>query len=281
MIRLCAFADEASEDLRGQIMALRKNEISLLEIRTVSGKNVKDFSLEEAKEYAKFLKENGIEVFSIGSPLGKVDISINIDEYLLTVRHICKIANIFETDKVRVFSFFNAYSQGEKVMEYLSKMVEVAKEYGVELYHENEKDVYGDIDVRVSEILEKVKGIKSIYDPANYLYCSQSADQTAYLEKKADYFHMKDAIFGKCQIVPVGHGDGKVDELIKGIKGDKVLSVEPHLAIFSGYSQIDKSELKNKFSYASNEEAFDAAVSAVKDLLIKAGYREEKGIFIK
>lgn len=281
MICLSAFADEAADSLQGQIEALKRNGISYLEIRTVNGKNIKDFTIEEATSYAKELKENGIKVFSIGSPLGKVDISIDFSTYLETVRHICKLANIFETTRIRVFSFFNAFEQREKVVSYLKEMVDVAKEYGVELYHENEKDIYGDIDTRVDDILVNVPGLKSIYDPSNYLFCGQAADQTAWLQEKADYFHIKDSIYGTCQIVPAGYGDGKIEELVKNITEDKVLSVEPHLAIFAGYSQIDATELKNKFRYASNTEAFDAAVAAIKEVLGKAGYKEQNGNFLK
>ena len=52
MIKLCAFADEAESSLDGQISALKRNNIPYLELRSIAGKNVKDFSLEEAKEYA-------------------------------------------------------------------------------------------------------------------------------------------------------------------------------------------------------------------------------------
>jgi hypothetical protein len=38
--------------------------------------------------------------------------------------------------------------------------------------------------------------------------------------------------------------------------------------------------MKHKFTYTSANEAFDAAVSALKALLIQAGYKEEKGVFI-
>ena len=43
-MRLCAFADEASNDLQGQIEALLRNNIGLLEIRGVDGENIKDIS---------------------------------------------------------------------------------------------------------------------------------------------------------------------------------------------------------------------------------------------
>ena len=58
MIKLCAFADEAESSLAGQIAALKRNDISYLELRSIAGKNVKDFSLEEAKEKAKKAKSD-------------------------------------------------------------------------------------------------------------------------------------------------------------------------------------------------------------------------------
>lgn len=281
MIYLSAFADEAADSLQGQIAALKRNGISYLEIRTVDGKGIKDLTIEEAVAVQNTLKENGIKVYSVGSPLGKVDIDVDFPEYLQTVRYVCKLANVFETDKVRVFSFFKAFEERDKVIAYLKEMVAVAKKYGVELYHENEKDIYGDIAERVDDLLKNVPGLKSIYDPSNYLFCGQAPEQTAWLQEKADYFHVKDSLLGTCQIVPAGYGDGKIDELIANIKGDKVLSVEPHLKVFAAYSQIDGTELKHKFHYATNTEAFDAAVSALKALLVQAGYQEKNGAFIK
>ena len=44
-MKLCAFADEASVDLQGQIEALKRNNISLLEIRGVDGENIKDMEI--------------------------------------------------------------------------------------------------------------------------------------------------------------------------------------------------------------------------------------------
>ena len=281
MIYLSAFADEAADSLLEQIKALKKNNIPYLELRTVDGIGVKDLTVQKAKEVKRILDENEIKVYSIGSPLGKVDISVDIEEYMNVVRHICVLANIFETTRVRVFSFFNAFEQREKVITYLNKMVAVAKEYGVELYHENEKDIYGDIAERVEDVLTNVNGLKSIYDPSNYLFCGQAPEQTAWLQKKTDYFHIKDSILGTCQIVPAGYGDGKIDELVANITEDKVLSIEPHLKVFKAFSQIDSTEMKHKYYYESNAEAFDAAVAALKDLLKKAGYKEINGAFVK
>ena len=53
MLQLCAFADEAGSSLVEQIAALRRNRIPNLELRSIDGKNVLDFTEDEARAYAK------------------------------------------------------------------------------------------------------------------------------------------------------------------------------------------------------------------------------------
>ena len=282
MIELCAFADEASASLQGQIKALKRNGISYIELRSIDGKNVSDFTEEEAKAYQKTLEENKIYVWSIGSPLGKADIETDFSEYEKKVRHVCRLAQIFKTDKIRMFSFFHANEKAEKVYRCLQKMVEIGREYGVQMCHENEKDIFGDIAERVQKIMENVDGLKYIYDPANFLQCGEPADKTLDLfHDKTEYFHIKDVIAESGALVPAGYGDGKIPTLIERISGDKVLTLEPHLAVFDAYKSIDNTEMKHKFTYASADEAFDAAVAALKGILKEKGYKEIGGGFEK
>lgn len=282
MIKLCAFSDEASDSVEGQITALSRNNIKLIELRSIGGVNVKDFNDEQARDYAKKLVENGIKVWSIGSPLGKIDIAENFSEYEKTVRRVYEIANIFECDKVRVFSFYNAYGESEKVFENLRRMVKIAGEYGITLYHENEKGVYGDVVGRVENIAVNVSGLKFVFDPANYV--QEGEDVIAALKKvgkRTAYFHIKDAIKGSGEIVPAGEGNGEIEKLISLVTGDKVFTLEPHLSLFTAYSAIDDTELKNRYHFATNDESFDFAVNALKNLLKKQGYKETADGFVK
>jgi len=284
MIKLAAFADEASSSLSGQIEALKRNGIYYLEIRGVNGKNIADISAAEAHGYARELSAAGIKVWAIGSPIGKVRIDSDLEEHRERLRHICSLAKIFETDKVRMFSFFGAYDSEEKVIRELSKMVSIAAEYGVELYHENEKAIFGDTLERVLRIIERVEGLRVIYDPANFIEVGEDSAKTlAALHSKTHYFHIKDVIASTGEIVPAGYGDGRISELIARIPEnvDKTLTLEPHLKVFGGYSEIDATEMKNKFTFDSNDAAFDAAASALKDLLIKQGYSKALGGYKK
>lgn len=282
MIKLCAFSDEASSSLEGQIQALNKNNIPFMEVRGINGKSVINFSLDEAKEFNKQMIDGGVSVWSIGSPLGKIDINDDFIAYKDKIRHVCEIANIFNAKNIRMFSFYNAYNERNKVIDYLNQMVEIGNEFNVFMCHENEKDIYGDVADRAVDVLDNVKGLKCVYDPANFIQSGEKADKTlSLLHHRAYYFHIKDVIEATGQIVPAGFGDGKVDKLIADIADDKVLTLEPHLTVFAGYSQMDKTEMKHKFTYASSVEAFDSAVNATKYLLAKAGYRELKGEFVK
>lgn len=283
MIKLCAFADESASSIEGQIEALKRNNIDYLELRSVDGKNVSKLTDEEALAIYDKLNASDVKVWSIGSPLGKVDIECDFEEYKNTARRICKIAKIFHTDRIRMFSFFHAYEKSEKVHKYLKEFTDIAKEENVTMYHENEKDIYGDVLKRVVEILDRNSELHSVYDPANYIQTGEYADDTLNaLVDRTDYFHIKDVIRSTGELVPAGYGDGKIDKLIEMIgKRDVVLSVEPHLAIFKGFAQIDKTEMKNKFTFSSNEEAFDAAVNSLKKVLNEAGYTEENKVFVK
>ena len=79
MIRLCAFADEADASLRGQIAALKKNGIGLIELRGINGTNISKITEDEARKYKSELDEGGISVWSIGSPIGKIKITDDLD----------------------------------------------------------------------------------------------------------------------------------------------------------------------------------------------------------
>ena len=284
MIKFAAFADEADSALEGQIAALKRNNIEYIELRGIYEKNISEVSLEEAEAYAEMLSKENIKVWSIGSPIGKIKISEYGEEHKNKLRHICKLAKIFGTDKIRMFSFFEAYENEDKVFSALSEMRDIAQSFGVGLYHENEKEIYGDTLERVLKIMKNVDGLHYVYDPANFVDVEEDASRALEaLYATTDYFHIKDVIADTHELVPAGYGDGRIDSLVSMISEseDKVLTLEPHLAIFQGYAQIDSTEMKNKFHFDSNNDAFDAAANALKKILIAQGYKETKGGYVK
>ncbi len=282
MIRLCAFADESGNALEEQIAGLKRNGISLLEIRNVNGKNVMELTDEEAKAIKARLDQEGIKIWSLGSPIGKKDITVSEEEYLADVRRGVELARIFGCENIRMFSFFKAYENPEKVMKLMKKTAEIGKETGIKMCHENDKTLYGDTMKRVQEVLAAAPGLYYVYDPANYIQVGEKAKDTlAEMAPRAYYFHIKDVVAETGEVVPAGYGDGDLKGLVSRITDDKVLTVEPHLKIFDGYALNDSTALKTKFKFESNVEAFDAAVAAIKKILREAGYVEKDGVFVK
>ena len=182
-----------------------------------------------------------------------------------------------------MFSFFLPYEKRFEyraaVIERLTLMVNEAEKHGITLCHENEAAIYGEKPFEVADILENVSGLGGIFDPANYRMAG--ADVLAGIDAtfvNFKYMHVKDAIYSEQMIVPAGEGEGKIAEIInimdKKIDGDVYLTLEPHLHVFDAYKDIDEHELRGKYKFGSNEEAFAFAANALKNLLLENGYTE-------
>ncbi len=281
---ITGFADEAAGDLNGQIAALKRNNMGYIEVRNVNGKCIIDYSEEELEAIAKEFSAAGIKVSSVGSPIGKYNITDDFEPHFERFKKAVKTAQILGTKYIRMFSFFipegeKATDYREEVMKRLNVLVEYAEKEGVQLCHENEAKIYGCLPTEVKDILENVKGIRGIFDPANYIM--DDADITWAVDNTKqyiEYLHIKDATLDGHIIVPAGYGDGKIPEVlekISAVKDDETfVSVEPHLYKFTGYSNIDSRELKHKFHFENQNESFDAAVNALKNILTNLGYKE-------
>ena len=285
MVKYClsAFADEAADSLDEQIKALKENRIAFIEPRNIDGKPIMKLTDDELKEMKKKLDEAGIKVNSLGSPIGKYPIEDDFEPHLNLFKRALEICKILGTDKMRMFSFFVKQDELSKwrddVINRLKIMAELAKEAGVTLCHENESLIYGQMPREVKEILTVVPEIHGIFDAANYRMNDGDIDLgiDATLTRLA-YLHIKDAIYSTQTIVPAGEGEGKIamvlDKVNEELDGSIYLTLEPHLMQFFAYKDIDEHELKGKYTFNTNREAFDFAVKSLKALLKDNGYTE-------
>lgn len=273
---LGAFADEAGNDIDVQIQAMLDNGVKHLEARTVGDKNFVKFTCDEAKELKAKLDANGLRIWSVGSPLGKINIKDAMEPHLELVKHTIELANVVGAERIRMFSFF--MPQGEdpaiyrdEVMERLSRMLDVARGSGVMLCHENEKEIYGDVASRCNDILRTFPEMGGIFDPANFIQCEQDTlEAWELLKDRIDYMHIKDCM-ADGTVVPCGKGIGHVPEIVKMFRaqGGTQLTLEPHLMLFDGFAYLEQDEAKTQmgFVYKTQREAFDAAVAALKESL--------------
>ena len=273
--RLYAFADEASKEMDGQIRAMLRNGLQGLEIRGVDGENVSKITLEKAKEVRKKLDDNGLITWSVGSPIGKIKLDADFEAHLDTFRHTLEIAHILGAENLRLFSFYTkgfdpADCRGQ-VMDWMGRMLEVGKDSGINLCHENEKGIYGDTALRCRELLDTFPVLKGIFDPANFVQCNEDTVAAWQLLKdKIHYLHIKDAV--GINVVPAGMGDGNVPYILKEYlaQGGSAMTLEPHLKVFDGLKELEapgEESVVGKFTYPDSDAAFDAACNALKTIL--------------
>ena len=271
---LSAFADEASESLEGQITALKRNGISHMEIRGVGGKPVIDYSEEEIKKIAGALSKEGISVSAVGSPIGKVNITDDLEAHFKRFCHTVEAARILGANRIRMFSFYlpegtDPEDYAEKVYGEVSRMCDYAGKKGVICCHENEKGIFGDTAPRVKQLYDHCAGLRGVFDPANFIQCGQpTLPAWELLAPYVEYMHIKDAL-ADGSVVPAGCGEGHLPELLEQYQG-KVLTLEPHLAVFEGLASLEQEGARSDvptYRYASNREAFAAAAAALRKLL--------------
>lgn len=277
-MNIYAFADEASPWIKEQILAMQKNELAGLEIRNVDKVNIASISDSKAREVKKRMDEANLKVWSIGSPIGKID--IEKDDFLLhteSFKRTLELAEILGAENIRLFSFFtpqeNRNEYKEQVIERLAGFLEVAKGTNITLCHENEKGIYGDVPERCLEIHRALPEIKAIFDPANFVQCEvDTLKAWEMLKPYVTYLHIKDAL-ADGSVVPAGKGIGNLSYILDDFRknGGRCVTLEPHLSVFEGLKNLEKEEessvVGNVYQYASNEEAFDAAVLALRELL--------------
>lgn len=283
---LSAFADEAGGGIKEQIAALKAHGMTHIEPRGLDEGNISLYSVEQAKELKKILDDNGIGVSAIGSHYGKIEITDDFAPHFDNFKNCVEVANILGTERIRMFSFFFTKGQSleeyrDEVFERLDKMCSYSLANGVWCCHENEKDIYGDIDTRCLEIYKTFEGkIKGIFDPSNFIQCGvQILPAYELLKDYIDYIHVKDCLYDGGKVRPAGLGDGNIVELLTRFAKDKdgshFLTLEPHLKVFDGLKDLETEggtadQLKDDYTYPTNRAAFDAAADALDECLKKA-----------
>lgn len=286
---LSAFADEASKTLEGQIAALERNHFSYIEPRDIDG-GILTKTNDELADIRARLDDHGIKVYSLGSPIGKYKVELPFQPHWEKFLRALEICNLLGAKYMRIFSFFTPQEEltqrRETVLSRLRLMTERAKADGITLCHENESKIYGQNPAQVRDILTHIPGLMGVFDAANLIMNQQDPiEGFEATREKLQYIHVKDAIAKYQTTIAVGNGEGRYDEILKKVDamtdGIVTLTLEPHLFGFKAYKNIDSHELKTAVKYESADQAFDAAATALRNLLASLGYHEENFVWTK
>lgn len=273
---ISAFADEYSPNLDVQLKALKENGIPAIEPRNVSGTNISSLRDEQLAEMAKKVKDAGIKVSSIGSPLGKIQLTDPMQPHLELTERTCVIAKALGCERIRIFSF---YMPKDKKREYrsevlsrLNAMLDIADKYGITLCHENEGGIYGEEPEMCLDLLESLgHRLKCVFDMGNFTL-GKYDPWNAYclLKDKIDYFHIKDGTM-KMEIVPPGLGEGRIGDILadyaKTANRDVFITLEPHLQTFEGLKKLTNSVFSYPYAYETAEGAFVDALKRLRSLI--------------
>ncbi len=210
--------DEVADSLEDGIKFLKEHNINSAEIRTINGKNIAHFSIEETRKLKETLNLNGLTISSIASPLFKwysgnqvtenkadlfgVNPFLSIEEKKVMIRKIIDQACILETDKVRIFSGLKPDKENSDLPKEESDLLifalEVAKEKGIQLMLENEPVCYiSKIEDYINIFISgKYSGLRAWFDIANVYEEGEVISQSDLyqLAPYISYFHLKDPV---------------------------------------------------------------------------------------
>lgn len=272
---ISAFADEYSDSFDTQLEALNSFGLSHIELRFIDGKNIADITSDERRMIGEKLKNAGITVSAVGSPLGKINLAEDFTAHLEKARRVFETAVFLGTKNIRVFSFYLPDGKSrddcrDEVFDKFGRMADLADEFGVTLCHENEAKIYGESPERCLDLLSRFGGrVKCVFDMGNFVLDGYSPYPDAYglLKDYIEYFHIKDSLYAGA-IVPAGCGEASIGEILHAYRSeyarDVLLSIEPHLETFGGLNKLVGKKFDNPYKFKSKEEAFAEAVRRTK-----------------
>lgn len=282
-VKISGFADEASPALSEQVKILKELKMSYVEMRGVDGDNLIFHTDDKVREIRSVLDAEGIRLSALGSPLGKINITDPFQPHFEAFKRAIEIAHMMDCRNIRMFSFFIPEADAPavyeaEVMDRLGQFVDYAKANDTVLLHENEKGIYGAKAPECRKLMETFYGdhFKAIFDFANFIQVGQDTLEAYELLKDyVVYIHVKDALSADGSVVPAGHGDGHIAEILGKLKErgfEGVLSLEPHLFDFAGFKALEQNgesmEHKNT-KVLSGQDAFRLAHSSLMEILEK------------
>src|SRR5688572_3898506 len=201
MLELCAFADEISPDLTEQIRVCRACGVGRVELRSVGNVNVLDFDRATRTRIRTDLRDAGIAVACIGSPIGKVSVTEPWDAYVERFKLAVEAAEFFGARMIRVFSYYPPEG-GEGIAHYRDEVlrrmrakVDYVAGRGVMLVHENESRIFGERGQACLDLMRAIDSpnLRSAFDFANFIVGlgEKPIDNWPMIKPYTVHFHIK------------------------------------------------------------------------------------------
>lgn len=266
MYQLGIISDEVSADFEHACKLISEWGLPYVELRTMEGKNILELSESELNKVEASLKRYDLKVCAIASPALKSprdgkpkkvegDFQLEGDEsfegQLDLIRRSAALAKRFDTDKIRIFTFWRedwSDALAEDVAAKLARAAELAEDLGVVLAVENEHICVAGTGQELSQVFERLEAqtspevfthIGTLWDPGNAYACGENEPYPKdYETLKPDgivHIHLKDAVRDESgtRFVPLGKGAIDYAAQFRRLKEDGyegLLVLEPHYA---------------------------------------------------
>lgn len=254
-MKLTGFADEAAKDLAGQIKATQELGWQYISARGIDGKNIHDLSDTEFDIAVEQLAEADIKVAEFGSLVGTWAKSIHSD-FAITLAEVERCIDRMPklgTKIVRVMSYAQEpWGEEQYFNERVKRLREIVGRFtgaGLTVAHENCMNYGGFSSQHTLELVEKVPGLKLIFDTGNPVFQrdrSMSEPQPwqdawqFYKDVKEHivHVHIKDCLNPlsdgvEPEYVFPGKGQGYVKRIMADLKASNYqgfVAIEPHVA---------------------------------------------------
>jgi sugar phosphate isomerase/epimerase len=284
---LSGFADEAADDIAGQIEATKALGWSSIEARSVDGVNIHDLDEASFERCATALEESGVRVCCFGSTIAnwgrRVDEDFSVA--LRTVDRAIGRMKRLGVPLIRLMSysvFFDADGRAlpdQREAERFARLREICSRFieaSITPVHENCLNYGGMSWGHTLRLLAEVPGLRLVYDTGNpglspdfrkaFPYPNQDSLETwARLKAFAVHIHIKDGrrdpATGEESYFFPGEGDCRVADILSDLMAAGyagMLSIEPHMAVVFHDSKVRstaRARFDNYVEYGRRTEA--------------------------
>jgi len=261
-MQLSGFADEAADDIDGQIRATKALGWNRIEARKVGTANIHDLPDAEFDAVCGKLEAAGVTIDCFGSAIGNWSKSITGDFGICLAQAKRAVPRMqrLGARQIRIMSYppvpgraiTDDQYEGERCKR-LRLLVKLFADGGIQALHENCTNFGGLGWTFTQRLLDHVRGLKLVFDTGNPVTSEDfsapagpdgrrphqsSWDFYRQVREQVVRVHIKDAVWdeatGQVRYTLPGEGQGDVgrilaDLIARGYAG--ALSIEPHLAV--------------------------------------------------
>ncbi len=296
-MELMGIADEGAVTIDGQIEVTRKLGWKWIEARAVQVDGfdkgpIHDIPDEAFDQIETKLKESGVGIYAFGSTIcnWQKTVETPFDVTLAEVERAIPRMKRIGTKFVRIMSFKPTDDCAVTPPEVFERVAEVTRRFldeGLQPVHENCMNHGGMSWQHAEELLEKVPGLKWVFDTANPIFNADRRGEQPWgmqcpwefwehMREHTAHIHIKDAVKteeGEEYHFP-GEGDGRVRDILKDAFAngyDAGISIEPHMTVVFHDTDSEAPEQKMADNFVEYGRRLEKLIGEVQTELAQEG----------